>query len=85
MLDGDRAGCWNFIESAEAPRELESEKRYRDRLVRVKQILADTSSMRLAGTIIRFTTSPLHVPFRWMLEKNPPPDGSDICNRTIDR
>jgi hypothetical protein len=39
----------------------------------------------MAVTYISFITSPLHVPTRWILGKNPPEDGSAICDQLFDR
>ncbi len=39
----------------------------------------------LAGTYVKFITSPLHVPTRWVFDDKPPKDGSAVCEKLFDR
>lgn len=39
----------------------------------------------LAGSYVKFITSPLHVPTRWLFDDKPPKNGSAVCEQLFDR
>jgi len=44
-----------------------------------------TSPLDIAGGVLSFVTSPLHVPARWIFEGSMPSDGSAYCEKLFDR